>query len=278
MSDGNPGKAELRITVAPDEAMSGEPEAERISDEWATWAFAGMTRFYEWDPDYTLEDWQLLPFKDKKTWCNAASIAPSSPEPEAKPTIEELEAIMKEDDLEIAILPTGEVTTQKKPVVHALEDIVASPEPEVMLDCRCPKCGDAHQKQSETPLEDCPNCGPRESTGTQNVLATDKGRCTECGRQILLTSQAPAQEKNNGREVEALSKALLENRIMAADLLREKVGRFISALGKRRSIESITKESWAKEFWEMCEEFNGGPLTTMQQVEAPAQRENDERS
>ncbi len=47
-----------------------------------------------------------------------------------KPTIAELEAIMERDDLELTILPSGEVRTQKRVTVHALEDIVEQTEPE----------------------------------------------------------------------------------------------------------------------------------------------------
>ncbi len=50
-----------------------------------------------------------------------------------KPTIAELEAIMEEDDLELTILPNGEVRTQKRPTVHALEDMVEqAPEDKTM--------------------------------------------------------------------------------------------------------------------------------------------------
>lgn len=46
-------------------------------DEWATWAFAGLTRFYEWGPENTLTTWEKLPFEEKRQWCNSASVAPN---------------------------------------------------------------------------------------------------------------------------------------------------------------------------------------------------------
>lgn len=61
-----------------DPVMGGEPEARSLSDEWATWVFAGLVRFYEWNSNHTLGQWvEDLDFDAKKRWCNAASIMPA---------------------------------------------------------------------------------------------------------------------------------------------------------------------------------------------------------
>ncbi len=75
-------------------------------------------------------------------------------EPE-KPTIAELEAIMEEDDLELTILPNGEVRTQKRPTVHALEDMVERGElPARLKKHHCPTCGAFPVNLPEDPLPD----------------------------------------------------------------------------------------------------------------------------
>lgn len=43
---------------------------------------------------------------------------------EQQPTIEELEKLLDEDDLSIAILPNGEVRAVKRPTIHDLPDIL----------------------------------------------------------------------------------------------------------------------------------------------------------
>ena len=54
----------------------------------------------------------------------AIPVAATEAEAREKPTIEELEAILEEKNLEVVILPNGEVGTRERPVVHSLEDIL----------------------------------------------------------------------------------------------------------------------------------------------------------